>query len=65
MPPVPAAGVPLSVPTPFPPSAKVTPLGNVPVSAKDGVGKPDAITANDPGVPTVNAVLLGLVIAGA
>ena len=63
-PPVPDAGVPLNVPTPFPLSAKLTPDGSTPASVKAGVGKPVVITANDPGVPTTNAVLLGLVKAG-
>jgi hypothetical protein len=65
VPPVPDAGVPLRVPTPFPLSAKVTPFGSAPVSVRVGVGKPVVITAKDPGVPTVNAVLLGLVIVEA
>ncbi len=62
---VPDAGVPLSVPVPFPLSVKVTPVGSAPVSTKDGTGKPVVITVNDPEVPTVNVVLLGLVMAGA
>jgi len=65
VPALPAAGVPLRVPMPFPPSAKVTPVGSAPVSAKVGVGNPVVMTANDPGVPTPNAVLLGLVMAAA
>jgi len=64
-PPVPAAGVPLSVAVPFPLSVKVTPLGSAPVSARDGIGVPVAVTVNVPRVPTVNVVLLALVITGA
>ena len=44
---------------------KVTPLGSAPVSLSAGVGKPVAVTVNVPAVPTVNVVLLALVIAGA
>jgi hypothetical protein len=44
---------------------KVTPLGRAPVSVKVGVGKPVAVTVNDPAVPTTNVVLLALVIFGA
>ena len=58
------AGVPLRVAVPFPLSLKVTPPGSVPVSVKDGVGNPVVVTPNDPGVPTVNAVLLGPVMEG-
>ena len=43
----------------------VTPLGTAPVSVKDGVGVPVAAIVKLPGVPTVNVVLLVLVIAGA
>jgi len=62
--PVPAAGVPLSVPVPFPLSVKVTPLGSVPDSLRLGAGKPVVVTVNVPAVPTVNVALLALVIAG-
>jgi hypothetical protein len=62
---VPAAGVPLSVPVPFPLSVKVTPVGSVPVSVKDGFGVPDVVIVNVPAAATVNVVLLLLVIAGA
>jgi len=65
VPTVPAAGVPLSVPVPFPLSLKVTPLGSVPVSVREGVGAPVVVTENVPAVPTVNVVLLTLVITGA
>src|SRR6267378_2489101 len=62
VPPVPAAGVPLSTPVA---TLNVTPPGNVPVSLRVGVGKPVAVTVNEPAVPTVNVVLLALVMAGA
>ena len=62
VPPVPAPGVPLSMPAEF----KVTPLGSVPVSLKViVVGKPEAVTVNEPAVPVVKVVLAPLVIAGA
>src|SRR5215472_4438532 len=47
------------------PGLNVTPLGNVPVSLNVGVGLPVAVTVNVPAVPTVNVVLLALVITGA
>jgi len=56
-----AAGVPLSTPA----EVSVTPLGSGPVSLNVGAGTPVAVTANDPAVPTLNVVLLALVIAGA
>lgn len=56
-----AAGVPLSTPAVL----KVTPLGRLPLSVNVGVGKPVAVTVNDPAVPTANVVLLALVIVGA
>jgi hypothetical protein len=59
---VPDAGVPLSTPVA---GENVTPVGSAPVSIKDGTGKPVVITVNDPKAPTVNVVLLGLVMAGA
>ena len=61
--PVPAAGVPLRVAVPFLLSTKVTPVGSAPVSVRDGAGKPDVVTVNDPAPPTVNVALLVLVIA--
>jgi hypothetical protein len=64
VPAVPAAGMPAKVPVPFLLSKNVTPLGSAPVSVKDGTGKPVAVTGNVPAVPTVNAVLLALLIAG-
>ena len=57
---MPAPGVPLSTP-----ALNATPLGSVPASLSVGVGEPDAVTVNVPGVPTENAVLLALVISGA
>ena len=58
MPPVPAAGVPLSVPVPLPLSVKVTTDGNAtPPRARLGAGKPLVVTVNEPGVPTLNVVL--------
>src|SRR5262245_55471551 len=58
--PVPAAGVPLSMPA----ALKVTPVGSCPVSEKDGVGVPMAVTVNASADPTLKVVLLPLVIAG-
>jgi len=60
-----APGVPLSVPVPLPLSVKVTPLGSVPVSVRDGVGVPVVVTWNDPAEPTLKVVLVLLVMAGA
>ena len=62
--PVPAPGVPDSIPVPFPLSLKVTPLGSAPVSVRVGAGVPVVVTENVLAVPTVNVVLLALVIAG-
>jgi hypothetical protein len=45
-------------------STKVTPVGSAPVSDREGVGKPVVVTENVPAVPTVNVVLVPLVIAG-
>jgi len=59
---VPTAGVPPSTPVA---ALKVTPLGNAPDSLSVGLGKPVAVTVNEPAVPEVNVVLLALVIAGA
>jgi len=61
VPPVFAAGVPLSTPA----DERVTPLGSAPVSLKVGAGKPVAVTVNDPADPTVNVVLAALVIESA
>jgi len=46
-------------------SLKVTPLGSVPVSAREGVGAPVVVTEKVPTVPTVNVVRLALVMTGA
>ena len=59
------AGVPLSVAVPFWLSVNVTPLGRAPLSLRLGVGEPVAVTVKLPAVPTVKAVLLALVMAGA
>ena len=64
VPAVPDAGVPLSVAVPFPLFVKVTPLGSAPDSVRDGVGDPVVVTVKLPAVPTVNVVLLALVIVG-
>ena len=60
VPAVPEAGIPLRTP-----ALKVTPLGNVPDSLMAGAGYPVADTVNNPEEPTVNVVLIALVIAGA
>ena len=63
VPPVPAAGVPLSTPVA---ALNVTPLGNVPLSLSVGVGAPVAVTVKVlPAVPAVKVALLALVMAGA
>jgi hypothetical protein len=59
--PVPAAGVPLSTPVVV---LNVTPVGNAPVSLNVGAGNPVAVTVKVPAVPTVNVVLLPLVMVG-
>jgi hypothetical protein len=43
----------------------VTPLGRVPVWLNVGTGAPVDVIAKLPAVPTVNVVLVALVIAGA
>lgn len=43
---------------------KVRPVGSVPVSVRVGVGVPVVVIENVPAVPTVNVVLLALVITG-
>ena len=65
VPTLPDDGVPLSVAVPFPLLWNVTPLGNVPASATEGVGVPVVVIAKLPAVPAVNAALLALLIAGA
>jgi len=54
----------VAVPLSTPAALNVTPLGSVPLSLRVGVGKPVAVTGNEPAVPTVNVVLLALVMAG-
>ena len=61
---VPGAGVPAKVPVPFELLTKVTPAGSVPDSLMVGVGKPDAVTVNVPGMLTGNVMVLALVIDG-
>ena len=65
VPPLPDAGIPLSVAVPFPLFMNVTPLGSAPVSVRVGVGVPVVVTVKLPAVPTVNVAVLALVIAGA
>src|ERR1017187_8253309 len=55
-----AVGVPLKTP-----ALKVTPAGSAPDSVIVGAGNPVAVTVNDPAAPSVNVVLLALVMAGA
>ena len=54
-------GVPLKIPVV---ALNVTPLGSAPDSLSVGVGKPVAVTVNDPAAPTLNVVLFALLIAG-
>ena len=66
VPPVVAAGTPLSVAVPLPLSVKVTLLGNAALpSLRLGLGKPLVVTVKAPALPTVNVVALALVIDGA
>jgi len=66
VPPVPAAGVPLRVPVPFPLSVNATPLGRAtPPLVRADAGVPVVVTVNEPAVPTVKVVLFALVMAGA
>ncbi len=46
-------------------SLKVTPDGNVPVSFKEGIGFPVAVTVKVPKSPWLKVALLALVMAGA
>jgi hypothetical protein len=55
-------GVPLRVPVL---ALKLTPTGNEPDSLSVGVGRPVAVTVNEPNLPTVKVVVAALVIAGA
>jgi hypothetical protein len=65
VPAVPEAAVPLNVAVPFPLLTNVTPVGRAPASVREGVGVPVAVTVKLLAVPTVNVVLLALVIVGA
>ena len=49
---------------PFPLSLNVMPPGSAPVSVKEGVGVPVAVTVNVPVVPTANTALFALVMEG-
>ena len=62
MPPVPATGVPLSIPVA---GLKVTSDGNAPDSVSVATGKPMSATEKLPPVPTEKVVLPALVMAGA
>ena len=62
---VPTSGVPARVAVPLPLSTKVTPEGSGPVSLRAGVGNPVVVTVNVLSMPTANAVVAALVIAGA
>jgi hypothetical protein len=65
VPPVPATGVPLKVAVPFALATNIMPLGSAPASVMDGAGSPVVVTVKLPVPPTVNVVLLALVIVGA
>ena len=65
MPSVPAAGVPLNVPVPFPLSANIRFAGRgTPPIVTVGAGTPLVVTVNDPATPVVNVALFALVMAG-
>ena len=65
-PPVAAAGVPLSVAVPLALFVKVTPAGSAPLSVMVVTeGEPVVVMVKIPALPTVNVVVLALVIAGA
>jgi hypothetical protein len=64
IPPLPDAGVPLSVAVPFPLAMNVTPLGSAPVAVRAGVGQPVVVTVRLPAAPGVNVAPFALVIAG-
>ena len=66
VPPLPAAGVPLTVPVPSPLSVKVTPGGSCPAGTlRFGFGKPDVVTMIEPGIPAVRFSLLKSFSVGA
>ena len=54
-------GVPLRTPV----ALNVTPVGNAPVSANAGAGKPLAVTVNVLGVPVTKVAFSALIISGA
>ena len=62
VPPPPDAGGPLSVALPFPLSVKITPVGSVPDSLKDGMGVPLVVTVKLPATPQVNMLLKLLMV---
>jgi hypothetical protein len=64
VPAVPAAGVPLSF-ADVPLATKVTPAGSAPNAVITGVGVPVTLTVNEPDEPTLNAVLLAVLMTGA
>ena len=65
-PPVAAAGVPLRVAVPLPLFVNVTPVGSAPLSVIVAtVGEPLVVMMNVPALPTANAIVLALVMAGA
>ena len=64
MPLVPAAGVPLNLAVPLPLFTNVTPDGRAPDFVMVGAGVPAVVIVNVPTVPTLNAVLAALVMAG-
>jgi len=65
---LPGAAEPASVALPLPLLVRFRPPGRAgaqPVSVSEALGKPVLVNVKVPGVPTINAVLLALVIAGA
>jgi hypothetical protein len=61
VPPVPAAGVPLSTP----PELRLTPVGRAPVPLKVDPGKPEAVTVKVPELPVLKVAWFRLVMEGA
>ena len=61
---VPLAAVPEIVAVPSALSAKVRPLGKVPVRVNAGIGKPEVVTVKVPDVPVVKVAFAALVKAG-
>ena len=62
---VPLAAVPEIVAVPSALSAKVRPLGKVPIGVRAGVGKPEVVTVKVPDVPVVKVADDALVTLGA